>query len=124
VEIELNNYSYEVITMCSSPRASGSMKKIHRLLTSRAHFKSQAQMMRGASEIYDRKQEKQAKAKQQKQYDNHNDNSVKEHISIQESVEIIIPAMENAPTTKKSVLESIRQFISFMREKIPPIVTT
>ncbi len=107
--------------MCSTPRASGSMRKVHRLPTSRAHFKSYAQMMRSASEMYDKKQEKQA---EQQQQDNSHDDSSKETVYIQQSLDKTISVMKNDSTNQNSALESISRFIALIRSKIPPIVTT
>ena len=98
--------------MCSTPRSSGSARKVHRLPTSKAHFKSQAQLMRRASEMYDIKQQQRSKQLKEK------------NIKISNKVEKQILDSEEMKSKENSIMDRFNQFIDFMRAKIPPIVTS
>jgi hypothetical protein len=91
--------------MCSTPRASGSIKKIYRIPSSKAYYKSQSQLMRKASEIYDRKQAKQAENHQHQ-------NKLKDD------------SPNAGDTAEKNYKEYFRDVINLIISKIPPIVTT
>ena len=47
--------------MCSTPRRSASIKHVHHLSSSSSHIKSDIQMMRKASDLYDRRQQEREK---------------------------------------------------------------
>ena len=50
--------------MCSTPRSSGSVRKVHYLPSSKVYFKSYTKMMREASKIYDQKLAQHSKLKE------------------------------------------------------------
>ncbi|MFK5983971.1 MAG: hypothetical protein QM479_00910 [Pseudomonadota bacterium] len=109
--------------MCSTPRASGTMKKVHHLPTSKTYFQSQSQIMRRASEIYDRKQEQRAKQQEKQAQENKHNNKVQETVETASLVKEAIRLVQETKAVEKTYVERFSQFINLIRSKIPPIVT-
>ncbi|MFK5894201.1 MAG: hypothetical protein QM504_13350 [Pseudomonadota bacterium] len=104
--------------MCSTPRSSGSAKKIHRLPTSKAHFESYSQMMHRASKVYEQRQEERARRREKLAQEKEKNES---STPIQTPVYIDSSNNESDFVIVKTLKERINQFIVFMKTKIPPI---
>lgn len=97
--------------MCGTVRASGSIKKVHQISTTKADYQSQAQMMRRASEIFDKKEKERAKQQKQKQPQQKVGHKID-----------VIHQPNDINMVEKSFIERIGQFFNLIRSKAPSIV--
>ncbi len=108
--------------MCSTPRSSGSARKVHAPMT-KEHIHSQSQLMRRASEMYDRKQEEKAKRQAENALLKHEISE--EPLLIQTNEDIQTPLAENNIAADEHFFaDRFKRMVDCVKDKMPPIVTT
>lgn len=117
--------------MCSTPRSSGSATKVRVLSTGKAHIKSYSQMMRSASNTYERNQKERAKRRERlalEEKQQKKSSKLENSMGIQEDTKADTSREEVTKnilsTDKNSLKQRIGHFMSSIWSKLPSIVTT
>ncbi|MFK5984897.1 MAG: hypothetical protein QM479_05685 [Pseudomonadota bacterium] len=103
--------------MCSTPRSSARVRKIHRFSSNVSNYKSYSQMMNRASKMYERKLQQRDQEQLQEQL------KQKKELLLEPLKSPVIIDNELLKLSSTALLKKrLSQIVLFLRAKIPPIV--